>query len=74
MSTIKPQYVDKSIYMDHNPYGFIFNINHPLINHLYRQYKINHGLPGHFPVSDLERKRFEWVISKMIDEGAIVVR
>ncbi len=71
---MKIQYVDKSIYCNNNPYGFIYNVNHPLINHLYRQYKKNHSLSEHYPISDSERKRFEYVIGKMIEAGAIVVK
>ena len=71
---MRVQYADKGIYCSDNPYGFIYNVNHPLINHLYSQYKKNHSLPGQYPVSDAERHRFEFVIGKMIKAGAIVVK
>lgn len=71
---MKVQHVDRGIYCENNPCGFKYNVNHSLINHLYRQYKRNHGLPEHFPISDTERHRFEFVVGKMIEAGAIVVR
>jgi hypothetical protein len=70
---MQKQYVYHTIYAS-NPQGYIYNVNHPLINHLYRQYKERHNLPGHFPISDKERRRFEAIISRMVDDGVIVVR
>lgn len=71
---MKKQFTDKGIFCRDNPYGFIYDVNHPLMNHLYRQYKQRHGLPEHFPISDRERHRFETVISRMIEAGAIIVK
>ena len=47
------------IYLYNNPYGFRLNINHPLINDLYRRYKRWKGLTGHFPITDEQRREFE---------------
>lgn len=69
-----PRYVDSSIYAVNNPYGYIYNVNHDYINHLYKRYREQHGLPDHFPISDLQRRCFEHQITKWIDEGKIVVK
>lgn len=76
METIK---VDESIYISGAPRGFSetgyrYNLNHPIINHLYTQYKKWRNLPEHMPMSDKERHSFERNIDKMIEDGKLVVR
>lgn len=70
----KVVYTDSSIYCRGNPYGFKYNVNHPLIGHLYGQYKRNHDLPEHYPISDPERRHFEDAVSRLINAGKIIVR
>lgn len=50
---------NNSIYLVDNPYGFRININHPLINPLYRRYKEWKGLSTKFPISNEQRLEFE---------------
>lgn len=65
--------VDRGIYARNNPYGFIYNVSHPEVNRRYNTYKKEHGLPGHFPISDFERHRFERELTERIVSGEIVV-
>jgi hypothetical protein len=66
--------VDRGIFTKDNPYGFLYDINHPVIGELYRRYKARRGLPSDKGISDAERRRFEWYISKLIDNGVLIVR
>lgn len=79
MRSVKPIAADSSIYIDSVPKGFSghtyrYNVNHPLIGHLYARYKTWRGLPQSMPISDTERQNFERHIDKMIAEGKIVVK
>lgn len=71
--------VNSDIYIQGVPRGFSFNgyrysLRHPLIAHLYEQYKDWRKLPQSMPISDKARREFEAHIDKMIDEGKIVVK
>lgn len=70
----KKIYVDKSVYAENNPYGFKINVNNPTISHMYRQFKINHGLPEHFPIPERYRRAFDDIILRMIKAGTISVK
>ena len=50
---------NNSIFLFNNPLGFKININHELINPLYRSYKEWKGLSNQFPISNKERFEFE---------------
>lgn len=50
---------NNSIFLFNNPLGFKININHELINPLYRRYKELKGLSIKFPISNQERIEFE---------------
>lgn len=70
--------VNSDIYINGEPRGFgatgyRYSLRHPLIAHLYRQYKDWRKLPPSMPISDKHRREFEAHIDKMIDEGKIVV-
>lgn len=70
----KPIVVDHGVYTRDNPYGYTFNVNHPIIKKIYERYKERKGLSGSYPVSDAERRRFDWYIGKLIDEGVLIVK
>lgn len=40
-------------------FGYKYNVNHPLINELYKRYKEQNGLAQNFPLSNAQRKEFE---------------
>lgn len=69
-----PKAVDRGIYAVNNPYGYQFNVNHPVINEIYKRYKAQKGLPSDKPMSDVERRRFDWYVQRLIDGGVLVVR
>lgn len=54
--------------------GYRYNINHPVINQLWEQYKAFRGLPQNMAPPDKERWSFEKNVDKMIDEGRIIVK
>lgn len=71
--------VNSDIYINGEPRGFgvtgyRYSLRHPLIAHLYHQYKDWRKLPPSMPISDKNRREFEAHIDKMIDEGKIVVK
>lgn len=49
---------NNSIYNAYNPYGFIFNVNHPAVNKAYMEYKKEIG-EATFPISNAQRFEFE---------------
>lgn len=69
-----PKYVDPDIFTTNNKYGYIFNINHRDIAPYYEDFKKRHGLPNHFPISDLKRRCFEYGLSKRIELGEIIIK
>lgn len=69
-----PKYVDPDIFTANNKYGYIFNINHKDIKPDYEDFKKRHGLPNHFPISDLKRRCFEHELSERIKAGEIIIR
>jgi hypothetical protein len=50
---------NNSVFLFNNPYGFKININHPLINTIYRRFKDYKRIPAKSPLSNNERKEFE---------------
>ena len=50
---------NNSIYLFNNPYGFKININHELINPIYRRYKEWKGFSPNYPISNEDRLEFE---------------
>lgn len=71
---MKKEYADEGIYCHNNPWGFVYNVNHPFINEKYRMYKNYYNLPENYPISDNERRKFELMIWRRIESGAIVVK
>ena len=47
-----------SIYIPFNKYGFMININHPVVNKFYMEFKAEIG-ETLFPISDADRFEFE---------------
>ena len=60
-----------SMLLNNNAYGFKVNINHPVINDLYRRYKAWKGLAVQYPLSDKQRLEFEAYILPKIFSGSI---
>lgn len=52
--------------LEHNPYGFRVNINHPAVLPLYKRYKRWKGIADWCPLSDSERLNFEkYILPKL---------
>ncbi|MCH4239500.1 MAG: hypothetical protein LKF71_04445 [Oscillospiraceae bacterium] len=45
--------------LEHNPWGYQVNINHPQIRPIFERYLKQHGIPPWCPLSDAERREFE---------------
>lgn len=45
--------------LQHNPWGYQVNINHPKIRPVFERYLKQHGIPPWCPLSDAERRQFE---------------
>lgn len=56
--------VKDSVYNKYNPYGFMYNVNHPAIAWAYAQFRKEIG-EEIFPISDADRYEFE----KRVAEG-----
>lgn len=48
-----------NIWASQNPWGYQFNINHPTVSRLYKEYQQQHGLDSRIPMSDAQRHAFE---------------
>ena len=61
MAYFEPQKreLNTSIYLQGNPQGFRYNINHPKVNALYRRYKKWQGIPQSDPIDNEQRREFE---------------
>ena len=42
-----------------NEWGYRLNVNHPVVNSLYNEYRVKRNQPHGFPFSDSERLDFE---------------
>lgn len=58
-----------SIFIENNPYGYQININHPDIRQFYEEYKKRLGIPSFIALSDVQRRKFESIIFKMIERN-----
>lgn len=61
--TLEPPKVERitaehSIYNKYNPYGFMFNVNHPVVAEAMKQFRQEIGEVLH-PISDADRHEFE---------------
>lgn len=56
-----------SIYNTDNPYGYILNVNHPLIRLMYERYK---NSIGEIILSDAQRHRFETAVIRWLEDRA----
>ena len=59
MAIATPSENIKSIYTASNPWGYRYNVNHPVINELYLRFKKWKGLPLSSPLSNEMRAEFE---------------
>lgn len=60
---------EQPMFMFDNPYGYLVNINHSLIQPLYYRFKQWKGIPRRFPLSDEERFEFEKYIIKKFSKN-----
>lgn len=49
-------------------FGYKYNVNHPIINELYKRYKEQHGIAQNFPMSNAQRADFESYLDKYFAE------
>lgn len=42
-----------------NPWGYQFNVNHPTVSRLYKEYQQQHGLDMRIAMTDAQRRAFE---------------
>lgn len=54
----------ESIRTNSNPYGYLFNVNHPKVRPLYERYKKWKSVPVNHPLSDSERFEFEALLAQ----------
>lgn len=55
-----------------NKYGYRLNVNHPLINKIYKRYKKKNNIARRIPLSDKQRLEFEQVTLDYLKEKGIV--
>lgn len=61
-----------NIWAGSNPWGYMFNINHPTIRRLYKEYQLAHGLDTTLPMTDAQRHAFEGEIMEKIRKKEII--
>ena len=66
--------VDSSIYTEGNQYGFLININHPVMHRFYEAYLKKLNIPKHIGLTDKQRFDFEARISELIRKRIIVLK
>ncbi len=52
-----------SVFNQGNPYGYRYNLSHPMVRELYYRFKDWKEI-GHYPLSDEERMEFEGWLDK----------
>lgn len=62
----------ESVYCGENKWGYKLNINHPVINRFYKQYKEDIGA-GNYPLSDAERLEFELRWFKWLENNNLAI-
>lgn len=55
-----------------NPWGYMFNVNHPTIRRLYKEYQQEHGLDTSLPMTDAQRHAFECDVIEKIRKKEII--
>ena len=48
-----------NVWASQNQWGYIFNINHPTVGRLYKEYQKKHGFDIRIPMTDAQRHAFE---------------
>lgn len=48
-----------NIWAGKNPWGYRFNVNHPTVSRLYKEYQQQHGLDMRIAMTDAQRHAFE---------------
>lgn len=48
-----------NVWASPNKWGYRFNINHPTVSRLYKEYQQQHGLDLRIPMTDAQRISFE---------------
>ena len=50
-----------------NPYGYRYNVNHPWVNPIYREYSREIGVPYGFALTDLQRRGFDLYMDRLLE-------
>ena len=50
---------ETDVLLQHNPWGYKVNINHPAVRPIFERYLRWHGIPLWCPLSDAQRREFE---------------
>ena len=61
-----------NIWAGSNPWGYQFNVNHPTIKRLYKEYQQEHGLDPTLPMTDAQRHAFESYVSEKMRKKEII--
>ena len=61
-----------AIYASPNPWGYIFNINHPNVKRAYVKYQKEHGLDVAIAMTDEQRHAFEDELLKKLREQGLL--
>ncbi len=62
---------DHTIYHRTHQYGYLFNINNPVVHYFYKLYLKEKNIPERIGLSDQQRKNFESEIQLRINKGQI---
>ena len=54
-----------------NKWGYKFNVNHPTVSRLYKEYQQRHGLDIRIPMTDAQRHAFEEELLQRMRENAL---
>ena len=57
-----------------NPWGYRFNINHPTVNRLYKEYQQQHGLDVRISMTDAQRHAFEEELLQRMRKRALTTQ
>lgn len=60
-----------NIWAGANPWGYRFNVNHPTVSRLYKEYQQRHGLDIRIAMTDAQRHAFESELLQRMREKSI---
>lgn len=56
------------LYAHGNPYGYRYNVNHPWVQPIYREYCRGIGARSGYPLTDLQRRGFDQYLEEHIQK------